>query len=300
MGLITIVSMTGTYFIATRYTEEPEIAALIVIAVTVLFVIVGNLLVTGFNRIAEAHRMKSEFISIASHQLRSPLSIFKWTVDVLEREVKKGERPPAGGETPATQESSPERLTNFIHTLSQATEHMIRLVNSLLEVSRIEADRLVLQKEPLSLTDLTKTVLENYKSYAKASNVALVLHAPADIPRVVGDRDHVLMAIQNLVDNAVRYSANGGTATITLSQKDSFAHFRIEDQGMGIAVQEKKNVFKKFFRASNGLKYQTEGTGIGLYIAKAIIDGLGGTIGFSSQEGKGSVFWFMLPIAVNQ
>ena len=149
LGAVTIVSMVTTYIFASSLVEEPEVAAIIVILVAVFFLIVGNFIVNGFNRIAEANRMKSEFISIVSHQLRSPWSIFKWTLDIMERDTKSGSR---------------QDLTGFLKTFQGATERMIRLVNSLLEVSRIEARTLILKKEKTSLVELTRRALEDIKT----------------------------------------------------------------------------------------------------------------------------------------
>ncbi len=283
MGVITIVSMVTTYVLATRYTDEPEVAALIVILVTALFLIVGNLIIAGFNAIAEANRMKSEFISIISHQLRSPLSVFKWTLETMGRPLH-------------TSAASNYVDNGSIHSLQASCEKMIRLVNSLLEVSRIEARTFVLKKDALSLAELTQNIINDFKSYARGSNVTLELKIDGDVPSIRGDRDRIVMVIQNLIDNAIRYSLGGGKVEISVRKKDSFAEFAVKDSGVGVPRDQQKLIFQKFFRADNGTKHQTEGTGIGLYIAKSIVEAMDGKIGFSSEEGKGSTFWFTLPL----
>ena len=287
MGLVTIISMIATYALASRFVQEPEIAALIVIAVTVLFLIIGNLVITGFNRVAETNRMKSEFISLVSHQLRSPLSIFRWTIDVLERNAQK-----------ISEEPLRSSNGSFIDTLRKTSDNMIVLVNSLLEVTRIEARTFVLREELFDLGKMTRDIAENYRKYAEASKVAIRLEVP-ELPQIKADRERIAIVIQNLIDNAVRYTEKAGTITIGLEKEEKTILWQIKDQGIGIPAAQQKFIFQKFFRAQRPNPHvttQTHGTGIGLYISKEIIESSGGKIGFISEEGKGTTFWFRLPI----
>ena len=281
LGFLTITSMASTYIFASRLVEEPELAAMIVILVAVFFLVVGNFIIGGFNRIAEANRMQSEFISIFSHQLRSPLSISKWTLEVMEKEVQAGNM---------------EKIINHLSAFHDSTETIVKLVNALLEVSRIEAGTLVLNKVKVSLVDLTKAVLNDMQSYVEASNIKLEFNPEPDLPDVWADRDRLLMIIHNLVDNAIRYSEGGKKVQVLIKRQDAWLVWEVLDQGIGIPDFQQKYVFQKFFRAANSSRFQTEGSGVGLYIVKNLVETLGGRVGFKSTEHKGSIFWFTLPV----
>ncbi|MBI3420917.1 MAG: HAMP domain-containing histidine kinase [Candidatus Sungbacteria bacterium] len=283
MGVFSIVMMLTTYTIATRYTDEPQIAALAVIAIAIVSLVIGNLIINGFNKMAEAHRMQSEFVSIVSHQLRSPLSILKWTIDMASREIQE-------------ENKHAESLSESIATLTVTTENMIRLVNALLDVSRIETGTLTLKKERVVIDELIRASVVNFATYAKASNVTITTRIAPELPIIVGDHDRLQMAVQTLIDNAIRYTVGGGTVTVSAAKEDQIIVISVQDQGLGIPESEQKRIFEKFFRAEHAPKLQTEGTGIGLYISHAIVRAMGGAIRFTSTPGKGSTFWLTLPL----
>ncbi|MBI4132422.1 MAG: HAMP domain-containing histidine kinase [Candidatus Sungbacteria bacterium] len=304
MGLVNIAAMVGSYLLSARFVDEPEVAALIVIAVSVIIFIIGNFIIHGFNQIAEANRIKSEFIAIVSHQLRSPLAIFKWTIDAITRARPAGspagdlaEAGASGGGGAVGDAAADTAGTDHLAILRENTEKMIQLVNMLLEVSRIEAGRLILRHDPVRLDILTEEQVQSFAAYARASNIAIDIAAPASLPPVRGDQERIKMIVSNLIDNAIRYSMAGGRIAISIAPHgQKFLEWKISDSGVGIPDGEQRFVFQKFFRATSGVERQAAGSGLGLYIARSLITALDGDIGFISHDHKGTTFWFRLPL----
>ena len=279
-GLITILAMLATYIIAIKY-AEPEIVALIVIGTTSILMIISYLIIRGFERLAEANRLKSEFVSIASHQLRTPLTGIKWAINLLMSE-----------EIGRLTKEQIEGLDN----IKESNQRMINLVNDLLNVSRVEQGKITLKPEKTSLEKIIQELIEEYAFLAKASNIRLSSELEKNIPSILIDTQGIKLVLHNLIDNAMRYSQKEGRVRIKLFKKRALVRCEIEDNGVGIPSEDQKKIFQKFFRSENALKYQTEGTGLGLFIAKAIVEASKGKIGFQSQKDKGSTFWIELPI----
>jgi len=281
MGGIIIVSSWAIYVIGNRYIEDPLIIALVVIFITTLLFIIAFIITQSFERLAEASRMKSEFISIVSHQLRSPLSNLKWVVELLM----------SGKISPVS-----EKQTEYFKVLKENSERMEELVSDLLTVSRIEQGKLSFQKERISLRDLIEKVIKEVGIFSKASNVEISFNSEENLPQIMVDPDQIKLVIGNLLDNAIRYIKERGKVEIDLKKKNDNLYVEVKDNGIGIPKDDQKYIFQKFFRSANVKRHQTEGSGLGLYIAKSIIKKSGGKMGFQSQEGIGSTFWFTLPI----
>lgn len=284
MGFITIISIVSAGLLTSRYFAEPEMPTIIIVCfISILFLIIGNSIIGGFAKAAEASRIKSQFVSIISHQMRTPISIFKWNLELLEETVKK-----------------PELYNNinlYIYSLQDASQRMVRLVNTLLDVTRIEGHALMLQSEDILLSQTLKKLIGGFKRYAEASHITLILEndASGDLP-VHADFQRIGMVMETFIDNAIRYTIGNGTVSIFLKKEGPFMRFSVSDTGVGIPKNQQKNIFQKFFRAPNIMQHQTEGTGIDLFISKYIIEVSGGNIGFTSEESRGSTFWFTLPI----
>lgn len=286
MGIIIIFSILTTYIVASRY-GEPELAALVVLALSAALFLIGSMIVRAFEKVALASRSKSEFISIMSHQLRAPLSAIKWQLNILLQER---------GDSDKIANNPPETVRGYLETIVEQNERMISAVNDLLDVNRIEDRDLILRPVNFSLKNLTIKIVEENQKYALANNVKITVMAPDQMQQAYADAEKMKRAIDHMIDNAIRYSLNGGNVIISIGDGKNKIVWKITDEGHGISSEDQKRIFEKFFRAPSAARYQTEGSGVGLFIAKSIIKLSGGDIGFLSAPQKGSTFWFSLPV----
>ncbi|HPR91257.1 MAG TPA: PAS domain-containing sensor histidine kinase [Candidatus Paceibacterota bacterium] len=232
-------------------------------------------------------RTQKDFITVAAHQLRTPLTGLNWAVDLL----MKQELGSLTSEQLATVSQMKEALANLSLT-----------VNNVLNIAQVEEGRFGFDFKENDLNEAILTVLSSLEPVAKKRNIRLSYYRPDPaLPHFVFDIKRVETALQIFVDNAIKYNTDKGEVRIKVNKTSDnlYAEIRVEDTGIGIPSREMGKLFTKFFRAGNAIKNETEGTGLGLYIAKNIIDSHGGKVSVNSIEGRGSVFSFTLPLQEN-
>ncbi len=281
MGIIIVSASIVSYLIGTRYITDPEIVALLVLAVSTLLFIIAFIITRSFERLAEASRMKSEFINIISHQLRSPLTNIKWTFELLtSKELKVPSR----------------KIEEYLNNVKENIARMVELIDDLLVVSKIEQGTFPILKKEIFLEDVIKDLISRFKIFAEASRIDLSFSPQKNLPEVYADPSLLKLVMENLIDNAIRYTKGGGKVELKLTKKEKNIIFEIKDTGVGIPEKEQKYIFRKFFRAENVIKERTRGSGLGLYVCKSIVERSGGKIWFESKESKGTTFIFTHPI----
>ena len=231
-------------------------------------------------------RLKTEFVSISAHQLRTPLSAVKWTLKMILDgdlgEISKEQR-------------------EFLLKTYKSNQRMIRLINDLLNITRIEEGRFLYNIKSQNIIKIAQEVISSYSALAKRKKIGLKFQKPKNkIPEPKIDIEKINIVFQNLIDNAIHYTNNGGEVNVSIKYLEDQNNILIsvKDTGIGIPKNQQKRIFKRFFRGIDAVKMETVGTGLGLFIAKNIVDAHGGKIWFESIESKGTTFYFTIPIAL--
>jgi len=236
----------------------------------------------AYEELRQLDNAKSEFISMASHQLRTPLTAIKGYVSmVLE----------------GTYGELPRRMHKPLKNVLISNDRLVKIVNDLLNISKIELGKMELEKELTQVEELVKSCYEEMKIAAEKKNLKISLKTSKDfLPKIEVDQLKLRQVISNLIDNAIRYTSQG-SVEIEVRKTDSHIHILVKDTGEGLNEKEKKEIFGGFIRGTAGVNFFVEGAGLGLYVAKKFLSLHNGKIWAESEgKGKGSTFYVELPI----
>ncbi|MET0260137.1 MAG: ATP-binding protein [Gaiellaceae bacterium] len=240
--------------------------------------------VYAFRDLTDARQLeeiKADFIATASHELRTPLAAVYGAAQTLLRHDF------------ALDETGRER---FVSLIADESERLGRIVNEILLANQLDAGRLDLEEEPFDGRDLVERVVDATRMHAPPS-VTLTINTNGELPQVAADLDKVRQVLVNLVENAIKYSPDGGKVEVGADTHDDFVRFHVRDEGLGVAADEQERIFEKFYRADPQMTRGVGGTGLGLYICRELIDRMGGRIWVEPNEEKGSTFFFELRTA---
>jgi signal transduction histidine kinase len=227
-------------------------------------------------------RVKTEFVSLASHQLRTPLSSINWYTEMLLAED--------AGAINAEQKK-------YLDEIYAGSQRMVALVNALLNVSRLELGTFVVEPSPVEVVAMMRSVLEEQQPQIVERKQKVETVFSPDIPVISADQNLLRMVFQNLLSNAVKYTPEGGSIRVSIATEGDHIAVVVADTGMGIPQQEQEKIFGKLFRATNVREAGTDGTGLGLYIVKSIVEHSGGSVRFESAVNKGTTFYVTLPLS---
>jgi len=269
-----------------RYSVMRSDSILIPISLTVQPLMQDGQLVGAiavFQDVTEERRvdyMKSEFISLASHQLRTPLSTLEWYIELL------------GGEGELN-----DAQKEYLHEMTIASKRMVNLIDALLHAAKLEGRTIEPHEQEVNLSELMQDLAEELQSLAKDKGIACSIDIPREKLLITTDSVLLHVVFKNLFSNAVKYTKPKGTVGVRMISEGGKAVISVTDSGVGIPEKEQKRIFERLFRAENVRKMDTDGNGLGLYISRMITENLGGKIRFESTEGKGSTFTVEVPIA---
>lgn len=233
------------------------------------------------DKLTEIDSTKDEFISMASHQLRTPLTSMKGYVSmVLDGDVG----------------DINEQQRTMLQQAFDSSQRMVYVISDLLNVSRLRSGKFTITTSPINLADIMEGELRQLSASANARNISFVYTKPESFPIIDLDEMKIRQVIMNFLDNALYYTQSGGHVTIDLRHTANEITCAITDTGLGVPKKEQPYLFTKFYRAQNARKMRPDGTGLGLYMAKKVIVAQGGSVIFSSEEGAGSTFGFRFQI----
>ncbi|MEA3346122.1 MAG: ATP-binding protein [Chloroflexota bacterium] len=234
--------------------------------------------VHDITRFREAEEMKSTFISIISHELKTPVSLIKGYAGTLRRKDAHWDE---------------ETLKQSLAVIEEESDRLNELIDNLLEVSRLQGGGLELNKGEMRLDRLSENVVEKFRP--QTNRHLLTADFPPDFPTIRADYDRMEQVLNNLISNAIKYSPQGGSVQVQGWEEGEWIYVAVSDEGIGISKQEQEHIFDRFYRAEGAMTSKTEGAGLGLYLVRAIIKAHGGKIWVESEKGHGATFIFALP-----
>jgi len=230
----------------------------------------------------EIDKAKTEFVSLASHQLRTPLSAINWNLELLMSDDKV---------------KLNENQKEYAQEAYLSSKRMVALVDALLNVSRIEMGTFSIEPKSVDIAEIIKACVKDSEHKILEKKIKMKEEYDSTIPKIMADPNLIDIVCQNLIENALNYTPDGGKIKVSLAKKENDILIIIEDSGIGIPKAAYDSIFTKLFRADNAREKKADGNGLGLYMTKEIIDNSGGKIWFESEEGRGTKFYITIPIS---
>jgi PAS domain S-box-containing protein len=237
--------------------------------------------ITGRRRIEDelkkSERLKTEFMNIAAHELKSPVTPIKGYLDLI-----------------ISDKNADEKIKNWAKVSLRNAERLLRLVNDILDVSRLDTDTMRFDMEKLNTVEILNELAEDMRASIEGKGLKFIVNIPKELPNLMGDKHRLSQVLKNLLVNAIKFTDNG-SITLSAEKKDQYIEVYVKDTGIGISQDELKKIFNKFYQAYTGDDRKNEGTGLGLFICKQILHKHNGDIWVESELGRGSSFYIKLP-----
>jgi len=277
MAFINITGMIFTYYLALNFVDDPRTAVIFVALESAVILIIGNIIAESSRKVIVNYRLKEEFIDLISHQIRSPITNIKWNLELLNEEKT----------------TSKQKI--YTNRLADSTNNIVSLVNDFVYLSRLDQSKKELVFQKIDIKKTIKEILAELTIFANSKKIKFNFIDNSEMSYVKTDQKKIKIVINNVIENALKYSSEKSEVEIEIYNKKYNLIIRVKDSGCGIEKKAQPFVFDKFYRAMAAEKIAVDGTGVGLYISKTILKELDGRIWFESRKKKGSTFYMSLP-----
>ncbi|MDD5773900.1 MAG: ATP-binding protein [bacterium] len=238
-------------------------------------------LLTDITREKEIEQMKSDFVNAVSHELRTPLTSIREIISIIMD----------GAVGPVN-----EKQIKCLNTAINDSDRLARIVNDLLNLSKIESGKIKLKRAPVMISQIVNQVMASFELLARNSKIGIINNIPDGLPSIFADPDKIIQILTNLIGNSMKFTPPGGNIIVNCNISGNFVVISVKDTGLGISDEDQKKLFKKFSQLEAGSKHRSGGTGLGLVISRELVEKHGGKIWIESELGKGSAFLFTIPI----
>jgi signal transduction histidine kinase len=277
MALINIIGMLSTYYLALNFVDDPRTAVLFVAVESAVILVIGGIIAESSRKVIVNYKLKEEFIDLVSHQIRSPITNIKWNLELLK------------------QEKLNEKQERYVNRLAGSIENTVGLVNDFVYLSRLDQSKKELNLRKVNLKELVQNILKEVKIFASSKEIKLKFIDKSEFNCVKTDQKKIKIVINNIIENALKYSYEKGIVEVEIYNDKNKLIIKVKDNGCGIEQESQPYIFDKFYRAKEIRELSVEGTGVGLYVSKVLIQEMKGSIWFESEKNQGSVFYVSLP-----
>lgn len=278
MAFFNIMVMLGSYWWISSGVDDPTLAIFPIALEAVIILIVGNIIAETSKEVIDNQKLKKEFINIISHQMRTPLTAAKWSLELMKKEKDE------------------KKKDKYIDRTIEANERMMGIVNDFVHLARMSEEIKEIKIEKFEVSELVESIIKNDKFFSEVQDVKIEYKNKEGLIFVDADRLKTEVVFSNLIDNALKYSPSHTKIEVILEKKGKNFIAEIKDHGIGINSENRKYIFTKFYRSDNARRSCSSGTGIGLYFCKVITERMNGEIWFESKEGIGTSFFVSLPL----
>ncbi len=278
MAIFNIVVMIVSYWWISSGVDDPSLAIFPIALEAVIILVVGNIIAETSKEVIDNQKLKKEFINIISHQMRTPLTAAKWSLELMKKETDE------------------KKKDKYIDRTIEANERMMGIVNDFVHLARMSEEIKEIKIEKFEVSELVEGIIRNDKFFSEVQDVKIEYENKEGLIFVDADKLKTEVVFSNLIDNALKYSPSHTKIEVIFSKKGNKFIAEIKDHGIGIDSENRKYIFTKFYRSDNARRSCSSGTGIGLYFCKVIVEKMNGEIWFESKEGVGTSFFVSLPL----